>query len=77
MKKHRTYSALSVAMIFALFVAVASPIVYGIAEAAGATWQCRYCGHQIYTGNANPPRNPGTCYWGENKGNPHVLERIK
>lgn len=77
MKKHRTYGILSIAMIFALFVAIAAPVAYGIAEAAGAVWQCRYCGHKINTGNTNPPRNPGNCYWGSNEGNPHVLERIK
>ena len=77
MKKHRTYGILSIAMIFALFVAIAAPVAYGIAEAAGAVWQCRYCGHKINTENTNPPRNPGNCYWGSNEGNPHVLERIK
>jgi|GEM_PF-3643400 len=43
MKKHWTYGILSIAMIFALFVAVAAPVAYGVAEAAGAVWQCRYC----------------------------------
>ena len=76
MKKQRTYSILSVVMIFALFMAIAAPVAYGIAEAAGATWQCKYCGIRYHTGNGKAPKVRDNCSWGPNAGNPHVVERI-
>jgi len=77
MKTNRTYSATTIAIIFAFLMTIMVPLSHGIAEAAAAwKWQCQYCGDKAMT-NANSSPHPGKCLRGPNKGNLHSYIRIQ